>query len=82
MFFSFFACLRNWRPFLAYGVALMLFIGVLPGILLAVVGQVSPTLAALLSVPLPLILIPIVFASFYANARDIFGPAEIDPDNE
>lgn len=82
MFFSFFACLRNWRPFLAYGVSLMLFVGVLPGILLAVVGLVSPTLAALLSVPLPLILIPIVFASFYANARDIFGPAEVDPDNE
>lgn len=73
MFFSFYACLRNWRPFLAYSIALALFGAVLPGILLGLVGLASPMLATLLSVPLPLLLIPIVFASFYANARDIFG---------
>lgn len=73
MFFSFFACLRNWRPFLAYSVALALFGAILPGIVLGIIGTVSPTLATLLSVPLPLLLIPIVFASFYTNARDIFG---------
>lgn len=73
MFFSFFACLRNWRPFLAYSIALALFGAVLPGIVLGIIGTVSPTLATLLSVPLPLLLIPIVFASFYTNARDIFG---------
>ncbi|NMG43315.1 hypothetical protein GPA22_06160 [Aromatoleum toluvorans] len=73
MFFSFYACLRNWRPFLAYSIALALFGAVLPGILLGIVGLASPMLATLLSVPLPLLLIPIVFASFYANARDIFG---------
>ncbi|NMF88365.1 BPSS1780 family membrane protein [Aromatoleum petrolei] len=73
MFFSFFACLRNWRPFLAYSIALALFGAVLPGIVLGIIGTISPTLATLLSVPLPLLLIPIVFASFYTNARDIFG---------
>ncbi|AYH42265.1 BPSS1780 family membrane protein [Azoarcus sp. DN11] len=73
MFFSFYACLRNWRPFLTYSIALALFGAVLPGILLGLVGMASPMLATLLSVPLPLLLIPIVFASFYANARDIFG---------
>ena len=73
MFFSFFACLRNWRPFVAYSLALALFGAVLPGIVLGIIGTVSPTLATLLSVPLPLLLIPIVFASFYTNARDIFG---------
>lgn len=77
LFFSFFACLRNWRPFLAYSIALALFGAILPGIVLGIVGMASPTLATLLSVPLPLLLIPIVFASFYANARDIFG----EPDN-
>ncbi|MCK9984932.1 MAG: hypothetical protein AzoDbin1_01404 [Azoarcus sp.] len=77
MFFSFFACLRNWRPFLAYSIALTLFGAILPGIVLGIVGMVSPTLATLLSVPLPLLLIPIIFASFYTNARDIFG----EPDN-
>lgn len=73
MFFSFFACLRNWRPFLTYSIGLGIFGALIPGILLGIIGMVSPTLAKLLSVPLPLLLIPIVFASFYANARDIFG---------
>jgi hypothetical protein len=77
MFFSFHACLRNWRPFFAYAIALMLFCAVLPGILLGVVGLISPQLATLLSIPLPLLLVPVVFASFYANARDVFGlPAD------
>lgn len=73
MFFSFHACLRNWRPFIAYSIALMLFCAVLPGILLGVVGLISPQLATLLSIPLPLLVVPVVFASFYANARDVFG---------
>ncbi|PKO54564.1 MAG: hypothetical protein CVU28_08390 [Betaproteobacteria bacterium HGW-Betaproteobacteria-21] len=73
LFFSFFACLRNWRPFLAYAIGLMLFGAILPGIIIGVVGLVSPTLATILTVPLPLILIPVVFASFYASARDVFG---------
>lgn len=76
MFFSFFACLRNWRPFLAYVIGLIIFGAILPGIVIGVVGLISPTLATVLSVPLPLILIPIVFASFYTTARDVFGLPE------
>ncbi|CAL96222.1 BPSS1780 family membrane protein [Azoarcus olearius] len=72
MFFSFHACLRNWRPFLAYALALMLFGALIPGLIVGVLGLISPTLATLVSVPLPLILIPVVFASFYCNARDVF----------
>lgn len=79
MFFSFYACLRNWRPFLAYAIALTLFAAVLPAVVLGTVAAVSPMLATLLSVPLPLIVIPIVFASFYANARDIFGEPDDEP---
>ena len=79
MFFSFFACLRNWRPFLAYSIGLALFAALLPGLLLGIIGMVSPTLATLLSVPLPLLLIPMIFASFYANARDIFGVPGDEP---
>lgn len=79
MFFSFYACLRNWRPFLAYTLALTLFAAVLPALVLGAVGAVSPMLATLLSVPLPLVVIPIVFASFYANARDIFGEPDDEP---
>lgn len=73
MFFSYHACLRNWRPFLAYAIALLLFGGLLPGLLIGAVGLISPTLATLLSLPLPLILVPVVFASFYVNAREVFG---------
>ncbi len=73
MFFSFHACLRNWRPFLAYAIGLTIFGAVLPGVLIGVLGLISPTLATLVSVPLPLILIPVMFASFYVNAREVFG---------
>jgi hypothetical protein len=79
MFFSFIACLRNWRPFLAYGIALTIFAAVLPGIVIGTIALVSPTLATLLSVPLPLLLIPIIFASFYANARDVFRDSSDEP---
>lgn len=75
MFFSFVACLRNWRPFLAYGIALLVFGAILPGIVIGVLGLASPMLATLVSVPLPVLLVPIVFASFYANARDVFSDA-------
>jgi hypothetical protein len=73
LFFSFHACLRNWRPFLAYAIGLALFGALLPGLVIGVVGMISPTLATLLSVPLPLVLVPVVFASFYVNAKEVFG---------
>ncbi|WP_199917006.1 BPSS1780 family membrane protein [Parazoarcus communis] len=78
MFFSFHACLRNWRPFLAYAIGLMIFGAFIPGIVIGVIGLLSPTLATILTVPLPLILIPVVFASFFTSARDVFGlPDEV-----
>ena len=73
MFFSFHACLRNWRAFLAYALALLLFGAVLPGIVIGAIGLVSPMAATLASVPLPVVVVPVVFASFYINARDVFG---------
>jgi len=80
LFFSFHACLRNWRPFLAYSIALALFGALLPGLVVGVVGMISPTLATLLSVPVPLVLVPVVFASFYMNAKDVFGlPGDNSP---
>ena len=76
LFFSFHACLRNWRPFLAYAIALLLFGTVLPALLLGVIGLLSPTLASVLSIPVPLVVVPVLFASFYTNACDVFGPPE------
>ncbi|MDY0011750.1 MAG: BPSS1780 family membrane protein [Rhodocyclaceae bacterium] len=73
LFFSLVACARNWRPFLGYTLHLLFFAAILPGVALGLVALISPTLAGLLAVPLPLAVLPIVFASFYANARDVFG---------
>lgn len=78
MFFSFVTCLRNWRPFLVYAMALAVFGVLMPTVVIGAIGLVSPTLAGLLTIPLPLLIIPVVFASFYINARDVF----VAPDDE
>lgn len=81
LFFSFVACWLNWRPFLAYSVALLVVAGIAPGVLLGILLTLFPGGAsfvlALLSVPLLLVVAPVVFASFYVAYRDIFGISEI-----
>ena len=77
MFFSFVACWRNWRAFFAYGIGLMLAV-LVPGMLIGLLGLISPILGTLPAIALPVIFIPVVFASFYANATDVFG--QIAPD--
>lgn len=76
LFFSFFACLRNWRAFLVYGIGIMLFSAVLPGVLLGAVASVSESAINVLSVAvftvLVFVFVPILFASFYVSACDIF----------
>ena len=79
MFFSFYACLRNWRPFLAYAIGLAIFGAILPGILIGVLGLLSPTLGSLASFPIPLIILPVIFASFYPTPRDVFGLPDGQP---
>lgn len=76
LFFSFFACLRNWKPFLGFALSLAFFGGLLPGVVVGILSLVSPVLGSLLSIPLPFILLPVVFASFYVNARDVFPDLE------
>jgi hypothetical protein len=74
LFFSFFACLLNWRPFLAYGAVSALFALALPLLVLFVLMLASFKIAAMsLVFPLLLVLLPTLFASFYASYRDIFG---------
>ena len=74
LFFSFFACLLNWRPFLAYGAVSALVALALPLLLLFVLMLGSFKVAAMsLVFPLLLVLLPTLFASFYASYRDIFG---------
>jgi hypothetical protein len=76
LFFSFFACLRNWRAFVAYAAAILFFGAIIPGLVLGVLASLMPEsvglFAGLFSVPMLLILAPTLFASFYASYRDVF----------
>jgi hypothetical protein len=77
LFYSFFACLINWRAFLAYGAATALITLVIPFVLVVtlrtLLGGVS---FAWLAFPLLGVLLPTLFASFYASYRDVFASPE------
>ena len=74
LFFSFFACLMNWRAFLVYGAMTALLALALPLVVLWAVMLASLQVAAVsLIFPLLIVLLPTLFASFYASYRDIFG---------
>jgi hypothetical protein len=82
LFYSFFASLMNWRAFLAYGAAVGVVLFLLPSALLLVLVLVSGGTLRVqpmaLVLPFALIMLPTLFASFYASYRDVFGatPAE------
>jgi len=81
LFFSFVACWLNWRAFLAYGAALLLAAGIVPGFLLGLLLAALPgagsLVTALFMMGMALIVAPAVFASFYVSYRDIFGVSEL-----
>ena len=81
LFFSFVACWLNWRPFLTYCAGLLVFAGVIPGLLLGILLILFPGaegfITTLVTVPMALFVAPVIFASFYAAYRDIFGISEI-----
>ena len=77
LFFSFFGFLINWRAFLAYGAGAALLTTVVPMLALSVLllfsgGSMAVPLAGLLF-PLLMVLLPTLFASFYASYRDVFA---------
>ena len=88
LFYSFFACLRNWRAFAAYGLAWVLLGGLLPGTLgtaLAIAisgGTPNPAVSQTLLFIFLLMLVPTLFASFYASYRDIFAAPTVSPSPE
>ncbi|MCD6041682.1 MAG: hypothetical protein K0R40_1285 [Burkholderiales bacterium] len=74
LFFSFFACLMNWRAFLAYGAVTAFAVLAVPLAVLSAMMLASLKVAAMsLVFPIILVLLPTLFASFYASYRDIFG---------
>lgn len=76
LFFSFFACLRNWKAFTVYGVGVLLISTILPGMILGVMSSVADRAINIFSIAIVLALmfvfVPTLFASFYVSARDIF----------
>lgn len=76
LFFSFVACLRNWRAFLGYSLAVVTFSAILPGVLLGTLVAFIPGTAAFLTtlftVPLLFVVAPTLVATFYVSYRDVF----------
>jgi hypothetical protein len=77
LFFSFLACVLNWRPFLAYGAAATLMTVVAPSFalsaLLLFAGGTLPVSLESFVYVLMLVLMPTLLASFYVSYRDVFG---------
>ena len=76
LFFSFIACLRNWRAFLVYAISVVLIGALLPGFL---VGTATSLFAGaggffsvIFTVLIVLVLLPTLYASFYISYRDVF----------
>lgn len=80
LFFSFYACMVNWRAFLGYGALAALLMVVLPFVALTVLvvitgGAVGLSIMGLLAALL-IVLLPTLLASFYASYRDVFAQQE------
>ncbi|HWI38258.1 MAG TPA: BPSS1780 family membrane protein [Burkholderiales bacterium] len=75
LFFSLAASVMNWRAFLAYGAVTAIVTVVIPFAVVAVLTATGALRfpAAALVFPLVFILLPTLFASFYASYRDVFG---------
>lgn len=77
LFFSFAASIMNWRAFLVYGVATAIATLLIPFLALTLLTVASSGAlrapVATLVFPLLLVMLPTLFASFYASYRDVFG---------
>src|SRR5438093_59035 len=75
LFFSLAASMMNWRAFLAYGAVMAVVTVLVPFLIVsafALAGAAAPPAAALIF-PLAIVMLPTLFASFYASYRDVFG---------
>jgi len=66
----------NWRAFLGYGAVTALVTLVVPFAVLTALtlfGEGSQLPAATFVLPLMILLLPTLFASFYVSYRDVFG---------
>ena len=84
LFFSFVACLRNWRAFLVYSLSIGILATLVPALIIGVLAALLPDGASLVMVAMSilavLVLAPTLFASFYVSYRDVF--VNIDPTDD
>lgn len=82
LFYSFFACLMNWRAFLGYGAATLVVTVAVPFLVLGALALVSGgelrSGATKLVLPMLMLLLPVLLASFYASYRDVFGAKDAE----
>lgn len=80
LFFSFVACWVNARAFLVYGFSVIGVGIVLPAFAMLLIGGIVPGaaryLTTLVALPILMVLVPVLFASFYVSYRDVFGVDE------
>ncbi len=82
LFFSFVACLRNWRSFLTYSLAVVIFFALLPALGRAIVLEYAPQAMGIFGVAMSLVVVlvlaPTLYASFYVSYREVFVTIEKD----
>ena len=76
LFFSLVACARNWRVFLAYAGAALLFGAILPGVAIGMLSlmfaDASRVFSVVFTTLIVLIILPTLNASFYVSYREVF----------
>jgi hypothetical protein len=76
LFFSFVACMRNWRAFLVYAISILVVGALVPGLLVGLLSIMFSSVGELFSIGLTamiiLVLLPTLYASFYVSYRDVF----------
>ena len=76
LFFSLVACARNWRVFLVYAGATLLFGAILPGVVVGMLSlmfsDVSKVFSVMFTTLIVLVILPTLYASFYVSYREVF----------
>ena len=76
LFFSLVACARNWRAFLAYAGAALVFGAIIPGIAVGTLSlmfsDASKVFSVMFTTLIVLIILPTLYASFFVSYREVF----------
>ena len=71
IFFSLVACWRNLLAFVGYALTVLALFWLLPSLFGGIIARGSPQLGASVILLLPMLMLPALYASFYATTRDV-----------